>query len=76
MLGAAYNALLYTDLVTIPILYPLVFGNGEKVVGARFKDDLHDAFVVCKDGLVAIPEIHTPDLDILVCGRSDNEFRI
>lgn len=56
----------FTSLVTIPIFYPLVFGNREEIMGPRFKHNLHDALIMRKDGFVTVPKIHAPDLDILV----------
>lgn len=55
-----------SNLITVPILDPSVFGNGEKIMRSRLEQNLHDALVVREDGLVTITEIHAPNLDVLI----------
>ena len=43
-----------------------IFAAGEKVVGSRQKPDCHNTVGVCKERLVAISKVQTPNFDVLV----------
>lgn len=62
-----------TYLVAIPIFENLVFACGKEVVCTPHKLDRCNAFLVCKQGLVAITKVKTPKFDIFVGGSSSNK---
>jgi len=45
-------------------------------MGLFLKGDLHNRFVVCEYGFVAVTEIETPDLHVLVGRTRHDQFRV
>ena len=67
-----------THLITVPILEHFVLAGGPEIMGlASFLErNLHYAFLMCEDGLVAVAEVEAPDFDVLVGGAGDDEFGV
>jgi hypothetical protein len=59
-------------LVSVPILQHFVLSYSPEIVGVVLERYLHNALVVGKNGLVAIAEVKTPNLDIFIGGAGYN----
>lgn len=65
-----------THLVAVPILDHPVLPNAPEQMTAPLKRNLHDRLVVREERAVAVSEIEAPDLDVLVGGAGDDQFRV
>ena len=62
------------NLVAVPVFDQLVLAHSPEVVRVRFKRNLHNAIVMCEQRSMAVAEIKSPDLDILVSRTRYNEL--
>lgn len=54
------------EFVSIPIFDSLVFAAREEIVRIGYKLHRHDGIVMGKEGFVAVAEVETPYLDVLI----------
>jgi hypothetical protein len=53
-------------LISIPVLYSLIFTNRPEVMTILLECNLHDRIIMGVNRSMTISEIHSPDFDVLV----------
>ncbi|KAE9590895.1 hypothetical protein Lalb_Chr20g0112431 [Lupinus albus] len=59
-------------LISIPIFYQPIFSNTKHIVCLRYKLHSHNTAIMCKNGLMTVTKIQTPNLYIFICRASHN----
>ena len=63
-------------LIPIPVLEQAILPNTPEVVRAALESNLHHTPVVREQRLMAVAEVETPYLDVLVRGTGHEELRV
>ena len=63
-------------LIPIPVLEQAILPNTPEVVRAALESNLHHTPVVREQRLMAVAEVETPYLDVLVGGAGNDEFGV
>ena len=63
-------------LIPIPVLEQAILPNTPEVVRAALESNLHHTPVVREQRLMAVAEVETPYLDVLVRGAGHEELRV